>query len=87
MKKVIKASIERDQAYKHANIILRKAQDLLDALDNTPSGFVDSNDLADLYQSLIDDIPALSFAISSGIIEYKKDRYGIISEDSPERFI
>lgn len=69
MKRVVKASMANDRAYRNARTILKKAQELLDAMENTPSGFLDANDLGDLYECLINDIPALSFAIESGIIE------------------
>lgn len=87
MKKMIRASITKDDATRHATMIKNKAQELLDAMENTPSGFLDANDLGALYEELIDVIPALSMAINSGNVSYQEDRYGmVIKKDMPEDF-
>ena len=41
--------------------IIQRMKDLLDAMEDTPSGFIDAHDLGDLYERLIEDIPAASF--------------------------
>jgi len=72
MKKMIKASAADDKAIamQKARVIKTKAQELLDVMENTPEGFLDANDLMQLYDELIDTLPALDFAINSGEIEY-----------------
>ena len=68
MKKIVSAST--DTMERKARNILRKAQDLLDEMDVAPSELIRYNDLSDLYDELIETIPALSFAIKSGSLEY-----------------
>ena len=66
---IVKASTAEDRAYSKARGILKAMQDLFDRLEDTPSGFVDANDLGPLYEELVDAIPALSFAIKSDSLE------------------
>ena len=72
MKKMVKASAGDDKAIamQKARLIKTKAQELLDAMEMTPEGFLEANDLMQLYDELIDTIPALDFAINSDGIEY-----------------
>lgn len=80
MKKMIKSSSDGYvEAMKHAKTIKKYGQLLLDAMENTPSGFLDANDLGPLYEELIEVLPSLDFAINSGSVEYGKDEYGVIS--------
>lgn len=81
MKRVVKASASTDQtvAINKAKAINAQARKLLDLLEDTPSGFIDANDLEDVYTALLDAIPALDFAINTKTVAYEKDEYGIIS--------
>ena len=81
MKKMIKSSSdEYAKAENHAKTIKKYGQLLLDAMENTPSGFLDANDLGPLYEELIEVLPSLDFAIKSESVEYRKDKYGVISK-------
>lgn len=80
MKKIVRASSQEYlKAVTHAKTIKKYGQLLLDAMENTPSGFLDANDLGPLYEELIEVLPSLDFAINSGSVEYNKDNYGVIS--------
>ena len=72
MKKFVVAagSADKDVIYKKAERILKSAKDLLDYMEDTPSGFLDNNDLGDLYEELIETIPAFQIAIRSKSLEY-----------------
>lgn len=64
MKRVVTASAD-EKTYRRAERILKLSKELLDAMEDTPSGFIDNNDLGDLYEELIDVIPAFQLAIRS----------------------
>lgn len=71
MKKVIKASTSTyEMADRRARKILTAAKALLDVMDESPDRFIESNDLAPLYEELIDTIPALSMMIENDGLEY-----------------
>lgn len=71
MKRVIvKAASDSDKMYNKANKILSAAKNLLDLMEDTPSGFLDNNDLGSLYEELVETIPAFQFAIRSKDLEY-----------------
>ena len=53
-------------------------KDLLDAMEDTPSGFLDANDLGTLYNELSDSVYGLSVTIDDDLLRYEKDEYGII---------
>lgn len=69
MKKFIVAS-SYETAMNHARVIKSKAQALFDALEDTPAGFLDANDLGPLYEELAEALPALDFAIKDKSIAY-----------------
>lgn len=67
MKKMTRvvAATNTDKARK----ILKAGKDLLNLLEETPEGFLKDNDLQQLYDELIEVLPALDFAINDGSIE------------------
>lgn len=70
MKRVIKAaSIAQNEALDRARKIKVKAQELFDIMEDSPSGFLDANDLGVLYDELIDVLPGLDFAIKSNTVD------------------
>lgn len=74
MKKLmIKASKDGDIMMTKSRNILNAAKKLLDLMEDTPSGFLDANDLGPLYEELIETIPGFDLAIKSGNIVYSKD--------------
>lgn len=80
MKKMIRAaSADQDRAMECARKIYSKSKELFDVLEDTPSGFLDANDLGPLYEELLDVIPAIAFAIKSRTVEYQKDETGRIA--------
>lgn len=68
MKRIVTAASD-ERAYRRAERILKLAKELLDAMEDTSSGFVDNNDLGDLYEELIETIPAFQMAIRSKQLE------------------
>jgi len=73
MKKVIKASAAKDDAYRAADTILSTMKKLFDTMDSVsmdyPS-FVEDNGLGELYDCLAEDIPAFQLAVNSKTLEY-----------------
>ena len=66
MKRMIKsASIADEEFNKHGNKILTKAKELLNAIEDAPEHVVEECDINDLYEVLIEDLPAISFAVKS----------------------
>jgi len=55
----IKASDSLDKS--KLGKIITKMKELLDVMEDTPSGFLDEHDLGELYERLIEDIPAASW--------------------------
>jgi len=78
MKKVIKASTSINKA----KVVLKKAKELMDFLDETPAGFLEEYDLVQLYEELVETIPGLSFAINSD--SYDED--DVYDEDDDMRY-
>ena len=71
MKRVVKASsADYAKAKSDADKILKAAKNLLDIMDATDEDFIQQNDLGDLYDCLIEDIPALQVAIRSNNLFY-----------------
>ena len=66
---VITASAAQRESTERAKKIYRAMQTLFNLLEDAPDGFVDKNDLSDLYDALLEDLPALNYAINSGMIE------------------
>lgn len=83
MKKVIHASDNEDYAIarRKADIILRKMRELFDALEDTPSGFLDANDLDQFYLDLSDTLRDFDYTVSDGNIAYRKDEFGLITRN------
>lgn len=66
MKRVIKsASIAEEEFLKHSKKIYKLAKELLDAIENAPEDVVEDCDINDLYEVLIEDIPAVALAIKT----------------------
>ena len=65
---VVAASAAQREANAKADKIYRAMQTLFNLLEDTPDGFVDENDLSDLYDALLEDLPALKYAINSGSV-------------------
>lgn len=70
---IIRASKDRDIIVTKGRNILNAAKKLLDLMEDTPSGFLDANDLGPLYEELIETIPGFDLAIKSGDISYSED--------------
>ena len=66
---VIAASAAQRESTERAKKIYRTMQTLFNMLEDAPDGFVDKNDLSDLYDALLEDLPALNYAINSGMVE------------------
>lgn len=66
MKRIIKsASIAEEEFLKYSRKIYSKSKELLDAIESAPDNVVEECDISDLYETLIEDIPAIAFAIKS----------------------
>lgn len=66
MKRIIKsASIAEEEFLKYSRKIYSKSKELLDAIESAPDNVVEECDISDLYEALIEDIPAIAFAIKS----------------------
>ena len=66
MKRVIKcASIAEEEFLKHSKKIYKLAKELLDAIEDAPEDVVEECDINDLYEVLVEDIPAVAFAIKT----------------------
>lgn len=66
MKRIIKStSIAEEEFLKSSKKIYRLAKDLLNAIEEAPSDVVEECDINDLYEVLIEDIPAVAFVIKS----------------------
>ena len=64
MKRMIKsASIADEEMLKCASDIQKKAQALFDAMDTAPGYVLEKCDLYDLYESLNETLPAITFAV------------------------
>lgn len=70
MKRLTKVEGATDAGVIKAKRILKAGKALLDELESTPKGFIESNDLEHLYYALIEDLPALDFAINADGIVY-----------------
>ena len=72
MKRIISAAqySSADSMERKAQKILKASQDLLDMLEDTPDGFLENNDLGDLYDELIETIPAFAMIVRSKSLEY-----------------
>lgn len=66
MRKIIRAAYtDESKAYTKAKRIQQAASNLLDIMEDTPSGFLDNNDLGPLYEELLETIQTLDYAIES----------------------
>lgn len=66
---VVAASTDKDFAYRRAERILKLSKELLDAMEDTPHGFLDNNDLGSLYEELVETIPAFQMAVRGKSLE------------------
>lgn len=69
MKRVVKASGDYVAYSRHANKVLSKMKELLNAIEDAPEGFLEEYSgygIDTIYDELIEDIPALDFAINKG---------------------
>ena len=74
MKRMIKsASIADEEAFKEAQNIYDKANDLLTALDNASGYVLDKYDLYSLYERLREDVPAMNIDLKVG--DPKRPKY------------
>lgn len=66
MKKIIRSSSIADkEALNSMKKIYSKAKDLLNAIEDAPEGTIEELDINDLYEVLIEDIPAVAYAIKT----------------------
>lgn len=70
MRKFVVASSESTKMYAKAEKILKASKELLDMLEDTPEDFLQNNDLIDLYDELIEVIPAFQMAVKSKDLEF-----------------
>lgn len=70
MRQFVVASSESTKMYAKAEKILKASKELLDMMEDTPSGFLDNNDLGDLYEELIETIPAFQMTVRSKKLEF-----------------
>lgn len=67
MKRIVKASNNHVPYSRHADKILSKMKDLLNAIEDAPDGFLEEYSgygIDTIYDELIEDVPALDFAIN-----------------------
>ena len=71
MKQVIRASASRGywNRYDEARKVLSAAKNLYDTMEDTHEGFLENNDLMDLYDELGDCIRMLTMSIKDKTIE------------------
>lgn len=66
MKRMIKAtSIADEEFQKYSRKIYAKSKELLDIIEDAPEGVVEECDINDLYEVLIEDIPAIALVIKT----------------------
>jgi len=66
MKRAITCASIADQEFlKHSRKIYSRAKELLDAIEDAPEDVLDECDANDLYEVLIEDIPAIALAIKT----------------------
>ena len=71
MKRYVAAAYkDADLMHRKAEKILKASKDLLDMLEETPEDFLEKNDLMDLYDVLIETIPAFQMAVKSKGLEF-----------------
>lgn len=75
MKRMIKsASIADEEALKQAQSIFKKAQSLLDALDNASEYTLEKYELHELHDRLLEDVPAIELELNTPDVA-KKPKY------------
>lgn len=70
MKRYVAASADSAKVYAKAEKILKASKELLDMMEDTPELFLQYNDLMDLYDELIETIPAFQMAVRSKTLQF-----------------